>query len=72
MKIEQEYQRLCQSIDQVQLQMFKQGKKHNEFMQGDLLRLQNQMRQLYLLTTGKIIQEKPKAEGHRPGRRDDL
>ncbi len=72
MKIEQEYHRLCQAIDALQWQMFKQGKKHNEFMQRDLLRLQNQMWQIYLLTTGKILQEKPKAEGHRPERRDDL
>lgn len=72
MKTDQEYQRLCQAIDQLQWQMFKQGKKHNEFMQAELLRLQNQMRQLRLVTTGKFIQEKPKAEGHRPGRRDDL
>jgi len=71
MTLQQEYHSLCQAIDQLQWQMFKQGKKHNEFMQRELIRLQNQMRQLYLLTSGKIIQEKPRLEGHRPEGRNN-
>ncbi|HVD99541.1 MAG TPA: hypothetical protein VNB90_15135 [Cytophagaceae bacterium] len=71
MTLQQEYQRLCQAIDQVQWQMFKQGKKHNEFMQRELVRLQEQMKQLYRLATGKVIQHKQRAEGQRAERRSD-
>ena len=72
MTAEHEYELLCKAIDQLQGELFKQGQKDNEFMRTDLFRLQNQSWQLYLLTTGKIIQDKPKAEGHRPERRDDV
>ena len=72
MTVENEYQRLCKAIDLIQRQLFHQGQKDNEFMQADLLSLQNQAWQLYLLTTGKIIEDKPKAEGQRPERRNNL
>lgn len=70
MTLQNEYLRLCQAIDQVQWQMFKQGKKDNEFMQRELRHLQNQMRQLYHLATGKIIQEVGRVEGNRPEGRE--
>ena len=72
MTLQAEYNRLCQAIDGLQWQMFKQGKKHNEFMQRDLMRLQKELRQLYLLTSGKILEEKTRSVGQRPERRDDL
>jgi hypothetical protein len=71
MTLQQEYQRLCQAIDQLQWQMFKQGKKNNEFMQRDLSRLQEQLKQLCLLATGKIIHEKSRTKGDTPERRND-
>jgi hypothetical protein len=70
MTLQQEYLHLCQAIDQIQWQMFKQGKKENEFMQRELRHLQNQMRQLYHLATGKIIQETRCVEGNRPEGRE--
>lgn len=59
MSVEQEYLSLCQDIDQVQWQMFKQGKRNNEFLRNDLNRLQKQLKQLILMATGRLIQSKP-------------
>ena len=73
MKAQTEYLGLCQSIDQVQWQLFKCGKKDNVFLQSDLLRLQGQLKSLIQLATGKLVQDKPEIRnGHKPNWREDI
>ncbi len=73
MSVEQEYLSLCQNIDQVQWQMFKQGKRNNEFLRNDLNRLQGQLQQLILIATGRLLHGKPKDNTiNKPNRREDI
>lgn len=75
MNVQREYLGLCQSIDQVQWQLVKCGKKDNVFLQTELKRKQGQLKELIKMATGKQVQNKPEIinqEPNNPNRREDI